>query len=139
MGSKLIRCSLSIDQGLFDQLERLASNSGYENRSEFIRDLIRDKLVEEEWEENMEALGTITMVYDHDRRNLGRNLTKIQHAHHNLFLATTHVHLTEHLCAEMIMLRGSAHEIRHMANEMGKQKGVLHTALSMSSTGQKLD
>ncbi|MBU1219219.1 nickel-responsive transcriptional regulator NikR [Myxococcota bacterium] len=136
--SNLVRCSLSIEKSLFDQLERLVTEAGYENRSEFVRDLIRNHLVREEWEANEEALATITMVYDHETRNLERNLTHMQHDHHDLFLATTHVHLDAHLCAEMIMLKGNANEIRHIASALGKQKGVLHTSLSISSTGKKL-
>ncbi|MBN2722785.1 MAG: nickel-responsive transcriptional regulator NikR [Deltaproteobacteria bacterium] len=138
MSSNLVRCSLSIESTLFNQLERLVGHNGYENRSEYVRDLIRKQLVEEEWESNEEALGTITMIYDHETRNLGRNLVNLQHENHDLFLATTHVHLDKHVCAEMIMLKGAAHDIRVVANNLGKQKGVLHTALSMSSTGKIL-
>ncbi len=136
--SSLVRCSLSLEQGLFDQLDRLVSKSGYENRSEFVRDLIREALVQEEWKEGDEALGTFTMVYDHHTRNLNRNLTEVQHKNHALFLASTHVHLDERFCAEMIMMRGNATEIIEVANSLTKQKGVLHTSLSMSSTGQNL-
>ncbi|MBU1239476.1 nickel-responsive transcriptional regulator NikR [Myxococcota bacterium] len=134
--SNLVRCSLSLEQGLFDQLDRLVSKSGYENRSEFVRDLIREALVREEWKEGEEALGTFTMVYDHHTRNLNKNLTEVQHKNHDLFLASTHVHLDERFCAEMIMMKGNARDIIEVANNLTKQKGVMHTSLSMSSTGQ---
>ncbi|MDA3863874.1 MAG: nickel-responsive transcriptional regulator NikR [Deltaproteobacteria bacterium] len=136
--SNLIRCSLSIEPALFEKLNKLVEKEGYENRSEFIRDLIRNRLVEEEWHEDKDTLGTLTLVYDHETRNLNRNLTKLQHSNHKLFMATTHMHLDAHLCAEMIMLRGKASEIKEVANELSKQKGVLHSSLSTSSTGKNI-
>jgi CopG family nickel-responsive transcriptional regulator len=136
--SNLARLSFSIEQPLLDRLERLLEQSQYENRSEFIRDLIRDQLVEQEWEHNEEALGTVTILYDHHMRQLSDKLTDLQHEHHDAILAATHVHLDHHLCAEMIMVRGRADRIRHLADSLRRQKGVLHATLSMSSTGKKL-
>ncbi|MBI4828050.1 MAG: nickel-responsive transcriptional regulator NikR [Nitrospinae bacterium] len=136
--SKLTRLSFTIEKSLFDRLERLAKKSRYENRSEFIRDLIRDRLVEEEWEAGQEALGVITLIYDHHARGVAHKLTSIQHKRHTHALAATHVHLDERLCAEMILLRGRAGEIRAIADEMRRLKGVLHARLSMSSTGKGL-
>lgn len=136
--SNLARLSFSIEQPLLDRLERLLEQSQYENRSEFIRDLIRDQLVEQEWEHNEEALGTVTILYDHHMRQLSDKLTDLQHEHHDAILAATHVHLDHHLCAEMIMVRGRADRIRQLADSLRRQKGVLHATLSMSSTGKKL-
>jgi CopG family nickel-responsive transcriptional regulator len=105
---------------------------------EFIRDLIRAKLVEGEWERDEEAIGTVTLLYDHHVRGLSDRLTHLQHHHHSNVLAATHVHLTHDLCAEVIMIRGRAHLIREMANAMGREKGVLHASLSLGSTGKRL-
>lgn len=136
--AELERVSMSIEAPLLQRLERLVRNGGYTNRSEFIRDLIRGRIVEEEWERNDEAVGTITLLYDHHQRGLSDRLNHLQHDHHSNILATTHVHLTHDLCAEMIMVRGQGKLIRKLTDSMRKEKGVLHAALSLSSTGKSL-
>lgn len=136
--SDLVRLSFSIEEPLYKKLEELVNDSGYANRSEFIRDMIRERLVEKEWESNEEALGTVTLVYNHASRLLSEKLTDLQHDHHDDILATTHVHLDKHICAEMIMIKGRAGRIKHIADQLRQQKGVLHMELSMSSTGRKL-
>lgn len=134
----LERLSFTIEKPLLQKLEKLLRMGRFRNRSEYIRDMIRSRIVESEWERDSEALGTITLLYDHHVRQLGDKLTHIQHDHHGAVLATTHVHLDHHLCAEMIMVRGRATMIRHLAETLGGQKGVLHYTLSMSSTGKSL-
>ena len=134
----LERLSFTIEKNLASKLEKLMRAGKFRNRSEYIRDLIRSRLVEDQWEKDEEALGTITLIYNHHMRQLSDKLTDIQHHHHDAVLATTHVHLDHHLCAEMIMVRGKAHLIREMAEAIGQQKGVLHASLSMSSTGKHL-
>jgi CopG family nickel-responsive transcriptional regulator len=136
--SQLRRFSIAIEEPLLDRLEGMVARSNYANRSEFIRDMLRERLVEEEWEGDADVVGTITLVYDHDTRELSKKLTRLQHHHHDLVLASTHVHLDEHMCAEMILAKGQAEEIREMADMLRQQKGVLHAALSVSSTGKKL-
>jgi CopG family nickel-responsive transcriptional regulator len=137
--SEIVRLSISLEQPLLHQLERLVAASSYTNRSEFVRDLIRQRLVEQEWaDQREEVVGTITMVYDHHQRQLADRLVDIQHEHHEHILATTHVHLTHDLCAEMIMVRGGAATVRGLADSLRQQRGVLHATLAMSSTGEKL-
>ena len=134
----LVRLTFTIEKQLFERMERLLEKTRYENRSEFIRDLIRARLVEQEWAEDEEALGTITLVYNHDMRDLSHKLTAAQHHHHDAVLATTHVHLDHHNCAEMIMVKASARLIEDLAEAMRKEKGVYHVSVSISSTGRKL-
>jgi CopG family nickel-responsive transcriptional regulator len=134
----LERLSFTIEKPLLGRLEKLMRRGRSRNRSEFIRDLIRSRLVEAQWEKDEEALGTVTLIYDHDTRQLSDKLTALQHEHHHAILATTHVHLDHHLCAEMIMVRGRALILRELAEQLGQQKGVLHSQLSMSSTGKQL-
>ena len=134
----LVRLSFSIEKPLHDRLEEMVQSLHYENRSEFIRDLIRSRLVQEEWEGNQEAVATITLVYNHHARRLSDKLTDLQHHHHQNILAVTHVHLDEHRCAEAIMVRGKANVIREIAGLLQQQKGVLHGAVSMSTTGKKI-
>lgn len=136
--SELVRLSMSIEKPLYDQLEKLVAKRQYENRSEFIRDLIRDSLVEQEWESGRELLGTLSLVYDHHARGLADRLTHLQHHFPGRVLATTHVHLDEHLCAEMIMVRGSGREIKELADRLQREKGVLHAKLAMGTTGRSL-
>lgn len=136
--TKLARLSISLEEPLLEKLEALVKESGYENRSEFIRDLVRSRLVSKEWEKDEEAIGTVTLVYNHNSRQLSGRLTGLQHHHHHAILATTHVHLSHDICAEMIMARGRAGDIRRIADLLRQEKGVLHVELSMSSTGEKL-
>ncbi|NLT60164.1 MAG: nickel-responsive transcriptional regulator NikR, partial [Candidatus Hydrogenedentes bacterium] len=106
--SELARLSFSIEKPLLERLERMVAEGNYGNRSEFIRDMIRDRLVAEAWEKNEEALGTVTILFDHHSRNLSEKLIDLQHDFEGTIMASTHVHLTHHLCAEMIMVRGRA-------------------------------
>ena len=136
--STLQRFSMAIERPLLDRLEAMVMKNKYANRSEFIRDMLRERLVEEEWKGNEEVVGTITLVYDHETRELSKKLTRMQHHHHDLVLASTHVHLDKHMCAEMVLAKGKAGEIEEMANLLRQQKGVLHATLSLSSTGKEL-
>jgi CopG family transcriptional regulator, nickel-responsive regulator len=135
----IVRLSISLEKGLFEKLERLVEDSRYTNRSEYLRDLIRQRLVEQEWaDQRQEVIGTITMVYDHHARLLSDKLVEIQHEHHEQVLAATHVHLSRHLCAEMIMVRGSSARLRALVDRLRRQRGVLHAELGMSTTGNQL-
>ncbi len=136
--SDLARISVSIPNALLERLEQMARQSQYDNRSEFVRDMIRERLVENQWDADGEAVGTITIIYNHHTRGLTEKLVKLQHMHHGAILAGTHVHMDHHLCAEMILAKGPAGEIREVHGLIRQQKGVLHAALSMSSTGKDL-
>jgi len=136
--SRVERLSFSIEEPLLERLERLVQEGTYANRSEFIRDMIRERLVQREWKQNEEAVGTITLIYNHHKRGLTERLTHAQHHHHEVILATTHVHLDEELCAEAIVVKGRAMDIKKLADLLHQEKGVLHMALSVSSTGKQL-
>lgn len=136
--SDLVRLSVSLEAALAQQLEALTAQSQCANRSEYIRDLIRDRVVATEWAANEVTLGTITLIYDHHQSQLSEKLIHIQHENPAAILASTHVHMTHQLCAEMIMVHDTAAAIRKMADLLGRQKGVLHCALAMSSTGKNL-
>lgn len=136
--SDLVRLSFTIEDSLSEAMHRMAEARGYTNRSEFIRDLIRERIVAESWQADQEVIGTITLVYNHEKRMLSHKLTALQHQHHHAVLATTHVHMDRHVCAEMIMARGKARIIQEMADEFRREKGVLHVAVAMSATGEEL-
>jgi len=137
--SELVRLGISLERSLLTRLDRLAEACGYNNRSAFVRDMVRERLVEQQWaDRHQEVVGTITIIYDHHARQLADRLIEIQHSHHDEILAATHVHLSHELCAEMIMVKGQADTVRHLADSLRQQRGVLHATLSMSSTGQQL-
>jgi CopG family nickel-responsive transcriptional regulator len=139
MGRKLVRLSLSIEEALYKKLEKLVRDNGYSNRSEFVRDMIRERLVADEWAIGDEVQGTITLVYDHNKRELNERLMDAEHQFYENVLASTHKHLNEYLCAEMIMVKGDPDIIKDLYNGLRKQRGVLHSGLTTSSTGEKLN
>jgi len=136
--SNVVRVSMSIEKPLYERLERLVHQSSYSNRSEFVRDLIRAHLVDQEWQTDKILLGTISLIYDHHARGLSERLTHQQHHFSGSVLATTHVHLDEALCAEMIMVRGRGTDIKALADRLQREKGVLHAKLATGTTGRSL-
>ena len=103
------RFGVSLDERLLAKFDRLIGGKGYANRSEAIRDLIRESLVREQWElGDVDAVGTLTLIYDHETRELEERLTELQHAHYQAIVSTLHVHLDPHHCLEVLVLRGKA-------------------------------
>ena len=138
--SKLIRFGISMNEQLLEKFDRQIVKKGYNNRSEAVRDLIRNQLVQLEWEnEDQEVAGTVTLVYDHHVRGLTNVLTEIQHDFHNLALSTMHVHLDHYNCLEVLVVKGKASEARKLAEKLISIKGVKHGQLSITSTGKNLD
>jgi len=136
--SDLARVSLSLEESLLENLSKLVEENGYENRSEYIRDLIREQLTREEWKSGGEVIGTLTLIYNHHQRGVTEKLVDLQHHSGEHVLASTHVHLSHEICAEMIMLRGRGAGIVKLANAMKKLRGVLHAELAMSTTGEHI-
>jgi len=137
--SELARISITLETELLEFLDRLTGQAGLNNRSEFIRGLIRKQLIEEGWKGNEEAVGSITLVYNHEAHNLAHELVHLQHRYHEQILATTHVHLNEDLCVEVILIRGRARDIEELARQSRGHKGVIHADISIGSTGKLLD
>lgn len=136
--SDLARVSLSLEESLLENLSKLVEENGYENRSEYIRDLIREQLTREEWKSGGEVIGTLTLIYNHHQRGVTEKLVDLQHHSGEHVLASTHVHISHEICAEMIMLRGRGAGIVKLANAMRKLRGVLHAELAMSTTGEHI-
>ena len=135
---KLTRFSVSIELDLLDRFLRLAKKRGWANRSEALRNVMRDALVREEWDGDEEIVVTITIVYDHHKRELTDRLTSIQHDHHDAVLAATHIHLDHDNCLEMIAVRGTASAVQGIADTLIGTRGVKHGKLSATTTGKKL-
>jgi CopG family transcriptional regulator, nickel-responsive regulator len=136
--SSLIRFGISLDKTLLESFDVLISDRGYTNRSEALRDLIRDELVRKEWLSGDIVAGTITLVYDHHTRELNARLTDIQHNHHNVIIATQHIHLDHHNCLEVIVVQGTPQDIEKLAARLKATRGVKHSALTMATTGKNL-
>lgn len=135
----LQRFGVSIDSALLDQFDRLIAAKGYTNRSEAIRDLIRDYLVDAAWEEaEGEAVATATLIFNHHQREMSDKLTDLQHQFHQAIISVLHVHLDAHNCLEVLVLKGSKTTILEIADRLGSTKGVKHCKLALTSTGQDL-
>jgi CopG family nickel-responsive transcriptional regulator len=125
---------------LLKKFDRLISRKGYENRSEALRDLIRESLVQEEWEEGKkETVGTIAIVYSHHTRELSRTLTDMQHRYYRSILSSLHIHLDEHNCLEVLVVRGKGEDIKKISDRLIGTKGVKHGRLSLTTTGKNLE
>ncbi len=134
-----VRFGVSIDARLLDRFDKLIEKKGYSNRSEAVRDLIRNAFVEEQWaDENQETVGTVSLVYDHHTRELSDKLTGRQHSHHKEIISTLHVHLDANHCLEVVVIKGRAKKIKRLADELIGTKGVKHGKLMTSTTGEGL-
>ncbi len=134
----LCRFSISMAQDLVDQLDAMAKVKGYANRSQAIADMVRDHLVEHHGQSQAhEVAGTVTLVYDHHKRNIQALLTDIQHDYSPLIIAAMHVHLDHHNCMEVLALRGRAGELREVADRLTTAKGVKHGKLTVTTTGKE--
>lgn len=134
----LVRTGVSIEGNLLEQFDKVIAGRGYNNRSEALRDLIRDMLVAEEVSDNKPVVATLSMIYDHHRPELSEKLTQAQHHHYGNVLASTHVHLDEQNCFEVVIMKGPAGEVKHLADHMLSLRGVKHGKLVMTSTGRGL-
>ena len=137
--SKTIRFGVAMDSALLDKFDHLIVKKGYQNRSEAIRDLVRNNLVEEDWKAgNKETVGTITIVYSHSVREITDTLTELQHHYHSEIISCMHVHLDEHNCLEVLAVKGLAEKIKKIADRLIATKGVKHGKLVMTTTGKEL-
>jgi len=133
------RFGVSLEEHLLAQFDRLIARRGYTNRSEAIRDLIRESLVREQWELGSdEVVGTLTLVYNHEVRDLTDKLTDLQHAHYKAIVSGLHVHLDSHHCLEVLVLRGRAKELKAIADRLIGTRGVKHGTFSATAEGRAL-
>jgi CopG family transcriptional regulator, nickel-responsive regulator len=134
----LKRFSVSLEDQLLDQFDEYIGNHGYSNRSEAIRALTRGKLINEEWEQDCEVVGVVTLVYDHHQAQLQERITEAQHDYYQLITSTTHVHMDHHNCLEVTIVKGQASMVRQLAERLIALRGVKNGNLTMSSTGDGL-
>lgn len=134
----LQRFTVSLEDQLLRQFDRLLKTHRYGNRSEAVRDLIRKALVRREIEADREVVGVISIVYNHHQRQLQDRLTDIQHAFHHDVVSTTHIHLNHDDCLEVIIVRGKASRARALADQLIALRGVKDGSLNLSAAGPHL-
>jgi len=140
MMSKIIRFGVSLEGELLVKFDALLERIGYRNRSEAIRDLIRDRLVREAWKEgDKEIVGILSLVYNHEKSEVTERLNLIQHKNIGAIVSTTHIHLDSHNCLEVIILKGKSREIEKISDLLQSTKNVKHGGLLRTTTGEGLE
>ncbi len=131
----LCRFGVSIEEDLLADFDRLVQRKGYANRSEAIRALIRNLLLDTRVEEDPEAevIGTLTLVYDHHAGDLSSRLTELQHRFHDSVVSSLHVHFDQQHCLEVLVVRGRSAEVRQIADSLIGTRGVHHGRLIIGS------
>lgn len=130
----LIRFGVSMEAPLLKRFDGLCRQKGYASRSEAIRDMVRDLLIEEDLQkEETETAGTVTIIYDHHQRELEEKLTDYQHHFLHAIVSTLHVHLDHHRCLEVLVMRGKAKDVKRIADGLIATKGVKHGKLVITS------
>ncbi|MCS7202694.1 MAG: nickel-responsive transcriptional regulator NikR [Dictyoglomus sp.] len=127
------RFGVSVEEELLKKFDEVIERQGYNNRSEAIRDLIRDYLVKEKWRMKKEKIiGNISVIYEHDVYDLSNKLIDIQHNYHDVIISTLHVHFDEKNCLEVILVKGRVQRIKKLYNEISSLKWVKHTDISLT-------
>jgi CopG family nickel-responsive transcriptional regulator len=132
--SELVRFGVSIDRDLLENYDSLIAERGYATRSEALRDLIRDALIQQKIElrSGISALGSLTLVYDHHARNLVQEMGEIQHDFHDNILSVMHLHVSHDDCMEIIALGGAVAKIVELANRLLSLKGIKNGKLFLT-------
>jgi CopG family nickel-responsive transcriptional regulator len=127
------RVTITLDDDLMSELDRVIAMKGYQNRSEAIRDLaragIREAIIDADGSKS--CVAALVYVYDHTARELSKRLVRSFHDHHDLSLATMHIHLGHDNCMEVTVLKGDSREVRHTAEHVIAERGVRHGRLIM--------
>jgi CopG family nickel-responsive transcriptional regulator len=135
--SKVVRFGVSLEPELLERFDRLIGRQGYGSRSDAIRRMVNEYLVDREWQMGKgEVVGTITLIYDHHVHDLSDKLTDLQHHYFKNIVSTTHIHLDEHNCLEVLVLRGKSREVKHIADKLISTRGVKHGRLAVTSAGK---
>ena len=134
--SDIVRFGISLENELLDNFDNLIKRRKYSNRSEAIRDLIRQELLKRDLEEDREVAGAITFIYDHHQRNLLNKIIDVQHDYQDIIQSSQHIHLDHHNCLEIVALKGNSKKVNKLSDTLRALKGVMHGSLSMSGTGK---
>ncbi len=131
---RVTRFSVSLPDSLLAELDRRVIRRGYASRSEFVRDLIRERMVEDKWKTDAaKVIGVLTISYDHHQRGLVQKIVDLHHSQYINILCTTHVHLDRHNCLETIIIKGRPREIERIATKSAGLRGVRFAELTRAS------
>lgn len=131
---KIIRFSVSLPEKLLEELDKKVDAQGYASRSEFTRDLIREKMVKDDWHEDYnDVIGVLAMIYTHHQNDLVQKILEIQHDAKIEIMCNTHVHISHENCLETIMIRGKVVELKDFAQKIAGLKGVMFSKLIEAS------
>jgi CopG family transcriptional regulator, nickel-responsive regulator len=137
---ELSRIGIALDSDLLKRFDRSIEKSGYTNRSEAFRDLIRDRLVRERTAApDAIVVGTVTLIYNHHAHGITEKLTEAQHEHHDLVVSTSHAHLDLDSCLEVLIVHGKATHVQQFADLLIGLKGVQHGRLVMTVPAHALE
>ncbi|PAF50667.1 nickel-responsive transcriptional regulator NikR [Helicobacter sp. 13S00477-4] len=134
-----IRFSVSLHQNLLDELDIRITKNGYASRSELVRDMIREKLVEDAWSDpkSESGIGVLVIIYDHHQRELNQKMLEVQHHNNTFILCNTHIHMDDCNCLETIIIKGKPYEIEKVSLEIAGLKGVKFSKLTRASSFEK--
>lgn len=134
----LTRFSVSIEDDLLKKFDALVRQEGYPTRSEAVKALVRNALVEQDWQQEGEVAATISMVYNHHKNNLVNRLLKIQHDFGDAVLTSQHIHIDHDNCMEVLIVKGGVSQVKELARQLKSVKGIKHCELSTTTTGKKV-
>ncbi|HVN94794.1 MAG TPA: nickel-responsive transcriptional regulator NikR [Syntrophorhabdaceae bacterium] len=137
--SEIVRFGVSLEKSLLEKFDNIIREKNYTNRSEAIRDIIRNELVKKEWIRGNDVAGAITLVYDHHKKDLLAKITDIQHEYQKMIMCTQHIHLDHDNCLEIIAVRGKPDYVRILADTLKAVRGIKNGTLSMSTVGKDLE
>lgn len=131
------RVTVTLDDDLMEDLDRMIKTRGYQNRSEAIRDLARAGLKQASIESGSlsNAIGVLSYVFDHEARELAKRLTSTFHSHHDLTVSSLHIHLDERNCLEVSILKGQSGEVQHFAEHVISERAVKYGHLHIMPAG----
>jgi len=128
----IVRFGVSLEKELLEALDQYTLDNHIPNRSQAIRQLISRELVSTKWQSNEIVAGSITIVYNHHKRDLLNSLTELQHDYHDVILSSLHFHMEKQLCMEIIAVKGRAEVLTALSDRLIALKGVRHGSLTMS-------
>ncbi len=132
------RFGVSLEKYLLERLDSYCSERSFPNRSQAIRALLREYMVEKERLGTKEIAGAVTIVYDHHKKELARKLISIQHDFYELIISSQHVHIDHHNCLEVIIVKGKMSQVKKLRDLFRSVKGLKHVALSTTTTGSEI-
>jgi CopG family transcriptional regulator, nickel-responsive regulator len=130
----LKRFGVSLEEEVLAELDNLVESKRFPNRSQAIRFLVKNNIVEEKWDENEQVLGSIVIVYDHNQKDLHKQITSLQHEYHCLIMASQHIHIDENNCLSVFAIKGRSERLTNLYNKLKSVKGIKHAGLLKSGT-----